>query len=58
MKNIQYIERAEGTNRTCAVCTSSAIRFGYTQSKASKKPNPSSRTPLCLAHAVTGPVAV
>jgi hypothetical protein len=48
---IAFIERATGTNRKCSVCLQPAIRFGYTANSKGGK-NKSSRTPLCLPHAV------
>jgi hypothetical protein len=48
---IVFIERAEGTSRTCAQCPNAALRFGYT-ANVKGGVNKSSRTPLCLTHAV------
>lgn len=45
------VEPATGTERMCAECLEPATKFGYTQSRATKKINKSSRTPLCAAHA-------
>lgn len=51
----EFIERATWTDRKCAQCQQPALRFGYTATAKSKhtQKNPSSRTPLCLTHAVT-----
>ena len=48
---IAYIERATGTDRKCAICQQPAFRFGYTADQKGAK-DKSSRTPLCLGHAV------
>lgn len=48
---IKFIERAEGTPRQCAECANPALRFGYTANTKGGI-NKSSRTPLCLTHAV------
>ena len=48
---VAFIERAEGTDRKCAVCQEPAFRFGFTVDIKGAK-NKSSRTPFCLTHAV------
>jgi hypothetical protein len=48
---IKFIEKAEGTQHKCRVCQQDAEYDGFAAAQDNKK-NRSSRTPLCITHAV------
>lgn len=48
---IAFIEPSSGTDRSCSECQDPALYFGFT-ANVKGGINKSSRTPLCIAHAV------